>query len=118
MKRRKGAKLPAWYLDCPRMAPGSEAIVAAFWDLSGERRMSANSLGRIPWSAARLYAQHELGLDASGWRVFKRCIRRLDDAYLEWQRAEYEAAKASQDAAAKRSSRRRGSPARPAMRKA
>lgn len=63
----------------PDFAPGASAWYSAFWDLSSDRQVGM-SIGPIQYGSIRLYT--------SGWppdevALFTRCIRLMDQIYLE-----------------------------------
>lgn len=62
----------------------------AFWDLASERRSDGMSVGRIPWSMARLYARDELGLEECMLDHFWRIISAMDAGFLNWQKSEHD----------------------------
>jgi hypothetical protein len=86
----KGRPLPRWYLDCPALLKGDRLYLEAFWDLDPERQVSGGTMGRIPWTSARLYAIEELGLRPGMVRPFWRVVTAIDSAFLGWMRKEHD----------------------------
>lgn len=54
------------------------SLWVAFWELSSERQ-AGMTVGSIPWSAIRSYAQECRVLE---FNIFLRIIRAMDNAYL------------------------------------
>lgn len=54
------------------------SLWVAFWELSSDRQ-AGMTVGAIPWSSIRAYAQDFKALEL---RVFERIIRTMDNAYL------------------------------------
>ncbi len=92
-----GRPPPAWFLDCPEMLPGDMIYLRAFWDLRTEA-VSGMTVGRIPWSKARQYGREELELPDDMLPGFWRIIAKLDDAFAEWNKAEYDKTKSIREA--------------------
>lgn len=76
-----GKPIPAW-LWPPEPPAGYEGWLEAFWELGTERQIGMG-LGPIPGSAIRAWCQ-----DWPDARAFHMVIRRLDAAYLDWQRGD------------------------------
>jgi hypothetical protein len=77
-----GRPLPAWHLEAPEELPPDAEFIAAFGDLSSERRYEG---GPIPASAIRAYALNILyAEDAEFLGDFTAVIRGMDAVYLEW----------------------------------
>jgi len=64
------------------------------------RPASERSLGQIPWSAIKEYAQ-DACLQVLAARIFKRVIREMDSSYLDWHKSEFERTTQQQRNAAK-----------------
>lgn len=88
--RIKGRKDPEWVADRPELCRGDAVYLVAFWDLDTERSSSGLSLGRIPWSRAWQYGIERLQFDRDVLLGFWRIVRKLDGAYLQWMKDEYE----------------------------
>lgn len=86
----KGRPNPEWLQECPELLPGEEIYVRAFWDLRTEATSGDRTLGRIPWSKAREYGQHLLGLEPAMLDPFWRVITACDTGFLEWMKSEHD----------------------------
>lgn len=85
----KNRPLPDWYLDRPKMLPGDDFYLDAFWKLN-TTRMIGMDLGPIPWDKCVLYATY-MKLDNDIFEHFIGIIMSLDVAYLDWYREKVEA---------------------------
>lgn len=76
----KGRPAPDWYLDEPELGEHDDFFLEAFGELSTERAPGFDSLGQIPWSKIRDYA-NEAGLEGDVASAFRAIIREMDNAY-------------------------------------
>lgn len=81
--KRKGRQLPEWYLDEPSIDPVDVFYMKSFYDL-GTCRMSAMSIGAIPWTAIVEYAVF-YHLEPDVIEAFVDIIREMDQAYVKYQ---------------------------------
>lgn len=84
----RGAPIPEWAKDRPRLTEGDEWYIHAFWELSSTRQVGF-SPGPIPWHHIVDYGSRA-GLDEDMIDVAVRVIRALDHAYLGWVREQDE----------------------------
>ena len=80
---REGIPLPERIENAPQLTPGLELFFVAFLELSDDRN-SGMSMGRIPWSVVRQWANaYELDYQQTEELHFQ--ISRMDFKYIEYQ---------------------------------
>jgi len=77
--RKKGRRLPDWFLNQPPEPPFAEFFYRAYRDLATCRPPD----GPIPWRDAMAYADRK-GLTAEAANVLWLVIRRMDQAAQRW----------------------------------
>lgn len=77
--RKKGRRLPDWYLDEPEQPPLTTLFHEAFRDLA-----TCRTDGPIPWDKTMAYAERK-GLTPDVADAFWTVIRKMDQAERRWQ---------------------------------
>jgi len=86
--QERGQPAPSWYEEEPDIPPRVDFFLRAFWELSTERQIGF-SVGPIPMSKIEEKGSRH-GFDEVTKRIFRRVIRELDTAYLDWLTKERE----------------------------
>ena len=87
--RGTGGRQQRFLDDEPPLCRGDDFYLKGFWKLCSERQYG-EAWGPIPWSKIVLYGVYQK-LDDNMMEVFEVVIRRLDEAYLKWNRDQKEA---------------------------
>lgn len=76
--------LPKRIQEAPELLPGLDFYLQAWFDLDSCRSPGFDGRTRIPWTAARLWAE-EYGLEDEERDEFFYLLSELDTAYLGWE---------------------------------
>lgn len=79
---------PQWLQNAPTLLPGLDFYFVAFNELTTCRSIGMG-VGPIPWTVIQEFADRE-GLDGEERACLLYLIRSMDNAYLDWNKKEFD----------------------------